>query len=192
MSRKCVKRCLLIGVVGLLLSACASSPKPVSQGAAPADLPRDYQQALQLMQEGRYADAIVPLEKLTRSYSDASGPYTNLGIAHANLGNSTAAIEALERAVKTNPANAVAQNQLGMLYREAGRFDDAQTAYKAALAADAGYPLAHRNLGILFDLYLQQPAQALPHYEAYAQAQAGEDQEINIWIAELKQRLGVR
>lgn len=191
MLRTCNSRFWRIVGLSLLLTACASAPEPAPQGGgAPAELPREYQQALQMMQEGRYEDAIPALEKLTRSHSGAAGPYTNLGIAYSRTGNSTAAVAALEQAVRNNPASAAAHNQLGMSYREAGRFADARKAYESALAADSSYVLAHRNLGILLDVYLQMPAEALPHYEAYAQAQGGEDKEISLWIAELKQRIG--
>lgn len=185
-------------LLALTLAACSSAPKtPVSDTTAstvqaPSELPREYREALQLMENGRYAEAVAPLQKLTQKRQEWSGPYTNLGIAYAHLGQNEAALQALEQAVRANPSNAAAHNQLGMLYREAGRFDAARAAYQAALKANPNYGLAHRNLGILFDLYLQQPAQALQHYRAYAAQQAGKDEEIAMWIAELEQRMGNR
>ncbi|MEE8308357.1 MAG: hypothetical protein V3R81_13905, partial [Gammaproteobacteria bacterium] len=50
--------------------------------------------------------------------------------------------------------------------------------------------LAHYNLGVLLDLYLKRPAEALPHYERY-QTLAGEDERVTKWIIDLRRRLGI-
>jgi tetratricopeptide (TPR) repeat protein len=86
---------------------------------------------------------------------------------------------------------AALQNQLGIAYRKAGRFEDARAAYERALAADPGLADAHCNLGILLDLYLDDPAAALPHFER-AQALAPDtDPKVAAWVVELRTRLGL-
>ena len=51
-------------------------------------------------------------------------------------------------------------------------------------------PRTHRNFGVLLDLYLQKPADALRQYESSLALAGGEDKQMSAWIAELKQRLG--
>ena len=97
---------------------------------------------------------------------------------------------AADPAVEANLARAAVLNRLGISYRRLGRFDDARAAYEQAIAADPGSADAECNLAILLDLYLDEPAAALPHYERY-QALAGEDDKrAAAWIAELQSRLG--
>jgi tetratricopeptide (TPR) repeat protein len=87
---------------------------------------------------------------------------------------------------------AALQNQLGIAYRKAGRFADARAAYERAIAADPVLADAECNLAILLDLYLDDPAAALPRYER-AQALAAEsDPKVAAWVAELRTRLGLQ
>lgn len=96
-----------------------------------------------------------------------------------------------DRAGAADPLGARLNNQLGIAYRRAGRFADARAAYERAIAADPALADAECNLGILLDLYLDDPAAALPHYERY-QALAGDaDARVGAWLAELRTRLGL-
>jgi cellulose synthase operon protein C len=86
---------------------------------------------------------------------------------------------------------AALQNQLGIAYRKAGRFADARAAYERALATDPGLADAHCNLGILLDLYLDDPAAALPHLERAQVLAADTDPMVAAWVVELRTRLGL-
>ncbi len=86
-------------------------------------------------------------------------------------------------------ADPAVQNQLGVQSRMAGRFAEAQAAYERALALDPNFADAERNLAILQDLYLDNPAAALPHYERYQLITQGADKEVSAWLVELKTRL---
>ena len=61
--------------------------------------------------------------------------------------------------------------------------------YEKVIARFPNYYPAHKNLGILCDLYLDDPAGALEHYEIYSEAKP-EDKQIKMWIADLRTRLG--
>jgi hypothetical protein len=75
--------------------------------------------------------------------------------------------------------------------RQRGLFDAAAISFAGALAINQQYTPALRNLGILRDLYLDDPAAALPLFEQY-QALTGEDRPVASWIADVKQRAGKR
>ena len=96
----------------------------------------------------------------------------------------------LEAALAANPANAPALNRLGYANRKLGRFQAAKGAYESAIVTDPNFSDAERNLGILLDLYLGDPAAALPHYERYQALTSGADTEVAGWVKELRARLG--
>ena len=93
-------------------------------------------------------------------------------------------------AVAHESGSAVAWTELGVTQRMRGEFKDAAASYEQAIAADARYAPAWRNLGVLADLYLGDPSRALAAFEQY-KALTGEDKPVSGWIAELRQRLGM-
>lgn len=90
-----------------------------------------------------------------------------------------------------DPLAAAIHNQVGIAHRRAGRFVEARAAYERAIAADAGLADAECNLGILLDLYLDDPAAALPHYERYTSLAGAGEPRAAAWLAELRTRLGL-
>ena len=78
-----------------------------------------------------------------------------------------------------------------MLYRESGDHARAEQAYRRALAAQPQYAPAQLNLGILYDLYLQRPHDAVAAYRSYREAGGG-DLIVEAWIREIEGRHGTR
>lgn len=178
-----------------LLSACATPPPaPPKQeaqahaAAVPDDVLGRYASALKLMQNQRYDQAAPLLETLAKEHGDLPGPFLNLGIAYVHLNRTDEAEQALRHAAELAP-DPVAYNLLGVLYRRAGRFDEARHAYEHALALQPDYADAHLNLGILLELYLQQPQAALEHYARYHELEGDGDKRVELWITDLKRRL---
>jgi Flp pilus assembly protein TadD len=172
-----------------------SAEKAVAKPAAPVEAPvspalqQAYDQALAHLKAGRNKEAEQALLALAQRAPELSGPHANLGIVYHRTGRTKEAIEALNRAIRLNPRRAVYYNELGIVYRQEGKFDDARRAYRKALDADPDYALAHLNIAILYDLYLQDPKEALPHYQRYQQLLPAEDGVVAKWIIELERRL---
>jgi tetratricopeptide (TPR) repeat protein len=170
-------------------SAAAAQPAkaPSVEQVVDAQWQQAYDHALGLLKAERYADAERELKALIQREPKFAGPYANLGILYRRSGRSADAIKALDKAIDLNPRPAY-YNELAMVHRAEGRFDEAERSYERALALDPNYAYAHLNLGILYDLYLQAPDKALPHYERYQALVPSEGGTITKWIADLKRR----
>ena len=183
---------LLLAMSLLLQASCSSlpeEPQSAAQGHTVTPvLQADYLDAIALMQEHEWLAAQQRLSPITVLHPQLSGPWLNLGITRLQLGDSSAAEAAFMRSLEANPGNIEACNQLGILYRRAGRLDEARRFYEAALLHDPDYADAHWNLGILHDQYLSNPQQALQHYERFQEITGSGDQQLQAWIDELRQQ----
>lgn len=150
----------------------------------------DYAQALSYLNNDNDRAAERELRRMVDLYPDIAGPRINLATLLLERNENDEALGLATEAVAANPRSAAAYNVLGMAQRRAGNFDAAQVAYENALEADPNYDRAQLNLGILYDLYLRQPARALAAYEAFQAAQAEPDAQVTIWIADVKRRAG--
>ena len=110
-------------------------------------------------------------------------------LALAEAGNWDEAEQAFSRALEAG-GGAPALTGLGLAYRSTGRFELAEQAYRGALVADPAYGPAMLNLGVLLDLYLQQPAEALQQYQSYQSSLAEPDARVANWIREVSIRVG--
>jgi Flp pilus assembly protein TadD len=196
------REAIVLIACGLVLAACASSPKPAGTGAArqvaagQAGVVREvppkaqllYEQAVSSMASGDYLDAQLRFQEFLLQFPDFPGAHVNLAIIYASNGNDKAVEDSLTDALIIDPQHPAALNQLGMLLRRQGKFTDAEAAYMKAVTADPEYALAHYNLGVLNELYLQRLDVALQHFERY-QELGGTDELVTKWIADLKRRI---
>ena len=149
-----------------------------------------FNDAIAAMAKKQWPQAENLLTRVTTQYPNLSGAYLNLGLVYQAKGELDKAEQALNQAVAANANNLDAYNQLGILKREAGDFAAAEEQYKKALAIWPFHPASHRNLGILYDLYMGKSEQALQHYQAYQQLLPEPDKLVNGWIVDLERRLG--
>src|SRR5262245_14868076 len=163
-----------------MIGGCASAPPAPEPVAAPADataapaepvIPeratQQFTQALTLLQAGKLTDAELELKQLTLAYPEYPGPFVNLGLLYERSGRYADAEQAWRQATQKGMPSALTYTELGIVYRQVGRFKDAESAYMEAIKIDPNYAAAHLNLGILCDLYLQQPQRALEALERY-------------------------
>ncbi len=169
-------------------SVAVPAPKlaPSANGKPPAD--ERFKNALGLMDDHRPADAQAALQSLLKDYPDLSGPLTDSGILYAHAKQRDKALAHFERAIKANPANVVALNWSGALYREAGDYARAEKAWQKALAVQPDYPAAALNLAILYDVSMRRPQDALAFYKRYQQLIGKEDLIVTAWVRDLEGR----
>jgi Flp pilus assembly protein TadD len=195
---------LLVALSASLLGACATTqpeapPSRIEiqeevgftiteEARIGGDVRADYETALSYLQQGRYDEGIELLEQVAAAAPELSAPRIDLGIARHRAGDLEAAESSLLLALESNPEQPVAHNELGIIYRKTGRFDEARKSYEAALAIYPGFHFARRNLAILCDLYLADPECALENYEAYMKT-VPSDEEASMWIADIRYRL---
>lgn len=182
-----------------LATGCVSAP--LADGAAgdesvggadqeiPARVLTLYEQATAAMANGDDTDAELRFKEFLLQHPDYPGAYVNLAILSARQGDDLAAEAHIQDALRIDPDCPPALNQLGMLKRRQGLFDESESAYLMAVTASPAYALAHYNLGVLNELYLQRLDTALLHFERYLEL-GGEDEQVEKWVADLKRRIG--
>jgi tetratricopeptide (TPR) repeat protein len=193
---------LLMGLA-LALAGCASTGSghdasehggAAQAAAAPGavEVPPEaltmYEQAAAVMASGDFLDAELRFKEFLLQYPGFPGAHVNLAIIHANNNNDDAARAAVDAALALDPEYAPALNQLGMLLRRNGKFLEAEAAYLKAVTATPDYALAHYNLGVLNELYLQRLDSALHHFERYQEI-VGDDEQVEKWITDLQRRV---
>ncbi|HEY3731055.1 MAG TPA: tetratricopeptide repeat protein [Steroidobacteraceae bacterium] len=170
-------------VAGLAPAGAADAPSGAELAA--------YQRATQLASSGRQTDAELELQQFEAQYPGYAAPAIDLGLLARGEGKLADSEADLRRATTLEPGNAMAWSELGVTLRQEGKFGDARSAYAQAIASDANYAPEHCNLGVLLDLYLDDPPAALPEFERYKEL-SGEDKPVTSWIAELRTRMGIK
>lgn len=176
-----------------ILPAGPATPNPYLQNkpSVSRELNQQFVDATRAMRNKQWAQAEGLLQKIITANPRLSGAHLNLGLVYRAQQENNRASQAFSDAIAANHTNLDAYNQLAILQRESGDFAAAESNYKKALSVWPYHAESHKNIAILYDLYLGKSAEALPHYEAYLQLIGGEDKQAKSWIADLQRRLGI-
>lgn len=156
-----------------------------------------YLQALSYLDQGLLENAQSVLEPLVLANPGRTELHNMLGVLYRRrgmldkaIGEYTAAIALSERSTEASSGRATSyelHNNLAIAYREHGEFKKAEEAYRKAMALNPNFAPVYYNLGVLYDLYLNQPGEAVRYYRDYERL-AGKSQTVDVWIADLEQR----
>jgi len=113
----------------------------------PKDAQGRFLKGLILTELGRPGDAIALFTKLTEDYPELPEPYNNLAVLYAQQKQYDRARTALEMAIRTHPAYAIAYENLGDVYAKL-----ASQAYDKALQLDSSNAAAQNKLALIRDL----------------------------------------
>ncbi|MEJ2525488.1 MAG: tetratricopeptide repeat protein [Desulfuromonadales bacterium] len=149
---------------------------------------REFDQAVAMLLEGRDREATPILEDIVAQSPEVTAPYINLALAYRHTGKLAQAEEQLQKALQLVPGHPVANNEYGLILRHAGRFQEARQVYESTVQEFPEYLPVRLNLGILCEIYLDDPACALEQYTAYSQAKP-ENESVALWIADLNLRM---
>ncbi len=204
-----IRRCRGWAVLVMLLaivSGCASASKGPSatvtrlndgrQGFVIRETPAmdagsraEFERAVGMMDAGKNDAAIELLTRVIDRSPVSTAPHIDIAMAYMRTGKPELAEQHFKTALGLVPNHPVASNEYGLLLRRGGRFQEARAIYEKAIGAFPEYLPVRKNLGILCDLYLNDPACALKQFETYSLAMPA-DEQVKIWIAELRIRLG--
>lgn len=182
-----------------LLGGCAGTPperlaspdtvqRPVTATSV-TDVEVEFQTAVQLMKDEEWQRASEKLAAITASAPGLPGAWLNLGITRIKTGDATGAELAFRKTLELDSSQTAAYNELGILLRRSGRLEEAATTYTAGLQINPNAEDIHWNLGILYDRFLPNPAQALYHYERYRDLTGSDDGQLQAWIDTLREQV---
>jgi Tfp pilus assembly protein PilF len=149
----------------------------------------EFERAVAMMNDGKNDKAIELLAKVIERSPGITAPYINIAVAYMRTNKLEPAEQHLKTALGLVPNHPVASNEYGLLLRKGGRFKEAREIYEKALTSFPDYLPVRRNLGVLCDLYLNDPECALKQFEIYSDGMPA-DAQVKTWIAELRMRLG--
>jgi Tfp pilus assembly protein PilF len=128
----------------------------------------EFEHAVVMMNDGKNDKAIELLTRVIERSPGVTAPYINIAVACMRTGKPEQAEQHLKTALGLVPNHPVASNEYGLLLRKGGHFKEARVVYEKAAANFPDYLPVHRNLGILCDLYLNDPECALKQFEIYS------------------------
>jgi tetratricopeptide (TPR) repeat protein len=127
------------------VGAAQSAYQKVAQ-AAPDDFRGHYYLGRRLLTEQQYGEAIDHLKKATALNKDAGGAQNLLGYASLRQRDADAAIAAFNEYVRILPKEPNPQDSLGEGLLAAGRFKDAEAAFRKALELSPQFWNAHEGI----------------------------------------------
>ncbi len=151
----------------------------------------NYQLAVSQLRSGEIEQAEQGFQALLRQQPDIAGAWYNLGLIQYHQQRHDEALESLNRCLTINPRHPAAYTASGVILRQQGLFEQARLAYTKALESDPDYAVAHLNLAILYDIYLQYLEDAKLHYLRYLElvGDVKQTEQVALWLQDLQLRL---
>jgi thioredoxin-like negative regulator of GroEL len=187
--------CLLCCASVLLLTGCATRPaspdKTTQQPLKSAVLrPEDqalFKQGQQWIAQKNWTAALPAWQTLQKNNPGHWPSRINLAAIYCQQ-LQWAAAKSLLDGLPSGHTDPHANNLLGLLAEQDGRFIEAEQFYSRATQGADAPAEAFYNLALLYDKYWQDPSRALPLYKAYA-TRRPEDTAVAQWITELQQKV---
>jgi tetratricopeptide (TPR) repeat protein len=145
-----------------------------------------YKQAIYYISNNDMDKAQTILLEFTQQRPELAGPWTNLGLIKLKQNDFDTAEKFISIALEKNPELAQALNLMATIRIHQGKIKVAEQLYKKSIALKPSYSLAHYNLALLYDIYLQNIPEAIVHYTAYLELSKENDSATRDWLKQLK------
>ncbi|MCQ4575509.1 MAG: tetratricopeptide repeat protein [Candidatus Brocadiales bacterium] len=148
----------------------------------------------ELYAKGEYPAATEVYTSAIEIETEDTDLYHRLGRSFIKTSQHDKAIPVYEKVVKMLGKNGPteklrqAHNNLGWLYTQKNRFNEAELAYLRAIKADPGYANAYYNLGLLYDLYLEDEIGAIEAFEKYIELKGQKSDSVRKRLREIRER----
>lgn len=186
-------------LLSLFIVGCSSTPTPTKTtlkelqnsrtNALNNDLTAElaiYQQAITELNNNNLIAAEKSFQKMTNMQPDLAGPWANLALLYLKQDLTEKAEQNIKTALSKNPNMPQALNLAGYIQNQKGKIIEAKVFYEKAIKNKPDYALAHFNLALLYDVYLQNISMAIQHYQLYLSLIDNKDQNTKDWVEELK------
>lgn len=160
MPSRSLKRCVLALACAVCLAAWADALSDIEQlyrkgqvtqalqladerlASSPRDARLRFFKGVMLSELNRTAEAEQTFKSLSEDFPELSDPYNNLAVLYASQGELTLALQALQAALRNDPRNAMARENLGDVYLALA----VQAWMQASAASSAANPGLQRKL----------------------------------------------
>ncbi len=122
----------------LILALLAIGVFQISSAAAQqrADPQAAYRQAVELLQSGKFSDALDLIDAAIAAGARDPALYNLRGLAASELGDDREAEESFQTVIRLAPQSAMGYNNLGVLLSKLGRYKDSAAAFHEAQARE--------------------------------------------------------
>ena len=183
-------------LTALLLSGCAThedktkhlSEQDINKAlkeTSESDI-QEYRNALSLLANGKLDKAESALVSFSEDHPELAGPWANLALINIKNNKLEKAEKLLEAALQRNPKMPQAFNLMGFIEKNRGNIIKARVLYTKAIEMKGNYAIAHYNLALLYDIYIQDIPKAIIHYQKYMRLTKNKDKNTAEWLNQLR------
>jgi tetratricopeptide (TPR) repeat protein len=154
-----------------------------------------FKTALRLKQQGKLSESKDMFIALSEQHPDLSGIWLQLAllVKDQNKGDIEQKYKDMtsyiNNAISANPLNYLAHNELALILRQQGQFQQALNHYELALKSWPAFAQGYLNRGILYDLYMGEKSLALADYELYQVLSNDGSRQLQGWIIDLQRQI---
>ena len=145
-----------------------------------------YKKAVLTLNNKQLNQAETLFLEMSKVQPDMAGSWANLALIRLKKDDLNGAKEYIEIALDKNPNMPQVLNLAGDVALKEDRLNDAKTYFELAIKNKNDYALAHYNLALIYDIYLQDIPLAVQHYELYLQYSTQPDKSTEKWVKGLK------